>query len=103
MAVESMDVAQLKKRLRRGKVRGRDYWLAEGDLLLDEGQLASYARGGQANAPPPPEASPYELVGITDGGKIVRWKLGMELTYAVVDRGLAEDEYKTVRKNMKQA
>jgi hypothetical protein len=103
MAVESKDVSQLKKRLRQVKVGGRDYWLAEGDLLLDEGQLASYARGGQANAPVAPRTSHYELIGITDAGKIVRWKLGLELTYSVAKSSFGDQEYATVRKNMKQA
>jgi hypothetical protein len=103
MTAESMDVRELKKRLRQVTVGARKYWLAEGDLLLDEGQLASYARGGQANAPPAPRTSPYELIGITDAGKIVRWKLGLELTYSIIQTTFGQTEYATVRTNMKQA
>jgi hypothetical protein len=97
------DFETLKETLRQVKLGKSQFWLAEGDLLLDEKALERYAHGGQANAPPAPKESPHELVATTTaGGRIIRWRPGTVLTYAIVARDFG-DQYEEVAANLKQA
>ncbi len=90
----------LRGGLKQVKIDGETYHVAEGDTLLDEDQLRFYAfsrekindarragatadfagLGTVALAEPLRDA----LVAVTQGGKIVRWKPGVGLTYRVV-------------------
>ena len=104
MPADSPSVRQLKSKLRTVQLEGVPYWLAEGDLLLDDKQLQKYANGGQANNPPAPEDSPFRLLAqVTEDGRIYRWKPGLELTYAVIKKSFTQSEYNIVVANMKQA
>jgi len=106
---------EIKNRARTVEVDGEELYLIEGDLLLDDVQLEEYAarqakldemakireeEGGVGLVPRPPAA----LVGITEGGRIVRWGPGVVLSYCVLRNTFERDEqYKEVRKNMKNA
>ena len=114
-AVSSSNLAtQLKDRLKQVTVDDEQFWIAEGDTLLDDDQLAIYALAreqvettrrlnsaadlaglGMAGLSEPP--SP-RLVGITQGGKIVRWPPGVVLTYRLArDSFTSQQRYKLTR------
>ncbi|MCE9658962.1 MAG: hypothetical protein K8R60_10410 [Burkholderiales bacterium] len=88
--------ASLFERLRAGSKRivvdGETFWRVEGDSLLDEEQLRRYAQGLEALRQARAEAreAGAPLVAMTDlsagaeGGKIIRWAPGLELSYAVL-------------------
>jgi hypothetical protein len=79
-----------------------DYYVVEGDLLLDEDQLAIYAFQRELGGEVGIEAR--GLVGITQGGKIVRWQDGLVLTYCVLQQTFSNgNQYQIVRDNMLQA
>jgi hypothetical protein len=104
MPVETDAVAKLKKRLRGTvKIEDQELYVAEGDLLLDEQQLRSYAEGGQPAPEAIDEVKGHELIAVAPGGKIARWRPGLELAYAVLERTFSPEEYQIVRGNMKQA
>jgi hypothetical protein len=83
---------RLRTLARRIDVDGETYWRVEGDTLLDEGQLEQYARQidamRKARAADREAGLPLvamtELGGATEGGKIIRWTPGLQLTYAVL-------------------
>lgn len=103
---------RLKGRAKKVEIDRERYYVVEGDLLLDEDQLAVYALQrdtlerartlGLAGVTAEPQAA--ALVGIARGGKIVRWKEGLVLTYCVL-RGtfLNQAEYELARDNVKKA
>jgi hypothetical protein len=113
-------VASFRKRLRTIGIDGETLFVAEGDLLLDVDQLILYAdekkslneikkikdkrvrRGmGDLSIVEPFRA---QLVGITQGDKIVRWGPGVQLSYCVLRNTFSNDtEYQMVRKNMTEA
>jgi hypothetical protein len=120
-AVSSSDLfTQLKAGLKRVTIDGEQFWVAEGDTLLDEDQLAVYAltreqieaarranatadmaglgMAGLAELPSP------RLVGITQGGRIVRWAPGAVLTYRLArDSFTSQQRYELVRGGMAEA
>lgn len=93
------------------------FWVAEGDLLLDEDQLELYAqqlnlkekqrelRGdaaalGEVSV----DVTNSELMGISEDGKLVRWRDGKVLTYCVLKNTFGSDqEYLLARQGMDQA
>ena len=99
----SEKVEKLKKSLKKVKINGASFYVAEGDLLLSDDQLKDYAGGGQANVPPAERGTPHELLGILKDGKLVRWKVGLKLSYTIIKSTFSEANYSTVRDNMKQA
>ena len=118
-AAESPLFETLKRSPKRVQIDSESFYLVEGDLLLDEDELMVYAlqqeglRSIQALgitpgnlglaiiAEQPPMAA---LIGITQAGKIVRWKEGLVLTYCVLrDTFLDQVRYEQVRANMQQA
>lgn len=108
----------LQSNLPRVTVDAVDYFVAEGDLLLDPDELVWYAEarayerslyrfervsselgfGGRSLAE-------TELVGITQGGnRVVRWRPGLVLTYRIVRSTFPnESQYTTVRDNLRRA
>ena len=98
---------------------GEKLWVAEGDTLLDEDQLAIYAsqrekadqaasaagmasQGGIGTSFISGESR--GLVANTSGGKITKWSPGTKLTYRVVRNTFTSTaRYKLVVKNMKLA
>lgn len=112
--------AYLRSRLKKINVDGEDLYIAEGDTLLDEAQLEIYALQKEAanNARKFDEMSDEAglgrlrlsdesqrgLIGITHGGKVVRWEQGMVLTYCVIRRTFTSAQhYDMVRINFKAA
>jgi xanthosine utilization system XapX-like protein len=93
-------VLKLLPKLRKRAIDGKTYFVAEGDLLLDEAELEAYAKARSAAPTPPPR---YELLGMLEGDKIVRWKIGLVLTYAVARKTFEKESYDTVVANMKAA
>ncbi|MGA9998101.1 MAG: hypothetical protein WBP93_21990 [Pyrinomonadaceae bacterium] len=114
-------LAKLKNRLKRVEIDGETFYLAEGDMLLDEKDLQIYAR--QREALEKEQALKKEraslglgdiggqertaLLGTTQDGKMVRWKDGMILTYCILKNsftiGDTEANYKLVKDNFKLA
>lgn len=94
---------QLREKLTQITVADRRYYVAEGDLLLDEDQLYFYAahRDQQAR-----DREMWQLTGGTlaldsyesqltaasEGGRIVRWAEGLQLTYAFDRATFADDD-----------
>lgn len=65
------------------EIDGIQYWIVEGDLLLDRKQLWAYARR-RATAGQEAAEVREGLVGMTDeDGRMVRWRRGKVLTYIV--------------------
>jgi hypothetical protein len=112
----------LKETAKRVEIDGEDFYVVEGDLVLDEDQLAIYAineerrrteqvlgaspgslQTGIANIGPEPMSG--ALIGIqTREGKFVRWKPGTILTYCVLrDTFSSQERYELVRDNMQKA
>jgi Matrixin len=88
----------LKTKLNTVEIDGQTLWIAEGDTLLNEGQLQAYAllREAQIKAREAAAAAsaagmgmshmedrPKGLIAITQNGKVVRWRPGTVLTYRV--------------------
>jgi hypothetical protein len=121
-AAESSLLDLLKSTAKTVTVDDEDFCIVEGDLILDADQLAIYAineerrrreralgiapgglQTGTANIGPEPMSG--ALMGIlTLGGKLVRWKEGVTLTYCVL-RGTfsSQERYELVRDNMQKA
>jgi Matrixin len=111
---------KLKARAKKVKVDGTEYYIVEGDTLLDEDQLLFYAQQQEAIAQARAarraaegagirligtiQAPSSELIGIVQEGKIVRWRPGMELTYCVLKSTFPNvANYELVRENMEKA
>jgi len=102
--------AALRENLRQIKVDQIDYYLAEGDLLLDEDELAIYAMEQETKAQTRTlgqvgfaDAS-TSITGIMNNGKVVKWAPDMILTYCVLKSTFStEKEYKAIRTNMRKA
>jgi hypothetical protein len=115
-------LGKIKRRLqragRRKEVDGETFWVVEGDLLLDDDQLAVYADQQDAVAEivrmkadrPGLQGTglirpqPVALVGILQAGKMVRWKPGLALSYCVLrSTFLSQPQYERVRDNVAAA
>lgn len=106
----------LKESLPQVEVDNETLYVAEGDLLMDDDELEQHAQrqaaleelsrirlgdtGGVGIIPRPSPA----LVGITEGGKIVRWAPDTVLTYTVLRETFpTAEQYETVVGNMRAA
>jgi hypothetical protein len=94
-------VTAQKAKLDTITIDGETLYIAEGDLLLSENELRAYVTRNQA--PDIRSSPPEELVAILQGGKIVRWKPGLVLSYCIVTSTFSAAEYATVRDAMWQA
>jgi hypothetical protein len=104
---------ELKNNLKKAKIDGQQFWVTEGDRLLDEDELFFYAAERQAQlrlfearraagSSPPPGA--MELVAVTENGRVVRWEPGKVLTYCVLKSLFSDnDKYQMVVDNMLKA
>lgn len=109
-------VEELRSRLPSVEIDEEMFFVAEGDLLLDEDELESYAgrlaaleelnrvrlgeEGGAGIVPRPGPA----LVGITQEGRVVRWAPNTTLSYTVLKETFADEEqYEAVVSNMRVA
>lgn len=111
------DGADIRKRLapKQVEIDGEKYWVAEGDLLLDRDQLDEYIaqqdilrqqrdlrqQAREHGMAPAPTTSRTELVAVVQNGKLVRWKDGKVLSYAILRNTFADDrEYREIRQAM---
>ena len=93
-------------------IAGRRYYVAEGDLLLDDGQLIEYAQR-RAAANQSPDRAPAghsfldrkrRLLAGTRNGRIVRWRNPLSLTYRIDVDSFANDAQRSmVRTNLRHA
>ncbi len=105
----------LQQGLKRVVIDGENFFIAEGDMLLDEDQLPIYARERQAERLSraareertkagiiPLQEESARLVGIMGpDGKPVRWKPETTLSYCVLRNTFTTDErYQLARENM---
>jgi len=101
----------LKSKLRKTVVDGQTFYIAEGDLLLDEDQLGVYAAQKDAleevriSGLGLSEMVSAQLVGITaPDGRTVRWEANKVLTYCVLRKTFSSAEsYQLVVANMQKA
>lgn len=84
----------LRDKLHTVVVDGRKYFVAEGDLLLDQEELLLYAKGREflgslkeaqalTGGLIAPQSAQAWLVAEPEGDRIVRWDEGLQLTYRV--------------------
>jgi hypothetical protein len=113
----------LQRRLQKVQIDGETFYVAEGDTLLDEDQLFVYAQQreafekqkeaektannaglGQARLIGVTTTGERGLMGMVQGGKIVRWPPGFKLSYCVLKSTfLSEEHYKKVKSAMAKA
>lgn len=108
----------LREKAKQVNIDGTDYWIVEGDVLLDKDQLELYAQQQEAvqqaaaaykeaGLPLTGMLAPKdELVGITQNDRIVRWAPGVELSYCVLRQTFTiggEAGYQLAVESMKQA
>lgn len=97
---------KLKRGLKTVTIDGETFYVAEGDLLIDETRLPRYAvqRAAAATAPPVAEDDTEgrsRLLAVSENGKIVRWKPGTVLSFCVLKSTFGDqNKYETVRNNM---
>ncbi len=119
MAERSELFAKLKTSLRKVVIDSKTYYIAEGDTLLDEAQLAAYAIEREARetlwrareaasaaglGTQRMEGQTRGLVAQTQGGRVVKWRPGTVLSYRVVRETFGDqDSYELVVKSMRAA
>ena len=113
-------LGQLQEKLKKVNIDGTEYFVAEGDTLLDKDELVFYAHSRQRVAEARKAAALADsaglgfqtlddpdrsaLVAVTQNGKIVRWQPGTVLSYRVVKSTFTSiANYNTVVTNMKKA
>ena len=97
--------SKLRSGLRTVTIDGGKFYVVEGDLLLDEDELGIYALRQETlrrvRKLDLGDSVASGLVGITEGGKIVRWRDGLVLTYCVLKKTFqSEGQYQEIRDNM---
>ncbi len=109
--IETTDMyTQLKNSLKTIEIDNVEYYIAEGDLLLDKDELLIHSYELEAKyrlsnlSHYPIMGSDEGILGIVNNGKIVRWAPGKILTYCVLKSTFRDDEdYKVVKRNMRKA
>jgi len=61
----------------------RKFFIVERDLQIEESELLKYAQGLVESPAASGQVNPLELIGATFEGKLMRWKPGTKLTWAV--------------------
>jgi hypothetical protein len=91
---------------KRVNVDGEELYRVEGDMLLDRDQLSFYVLQKSLDTSSSLSLPQAGLVGISEGGTLVRWKPGLVLAYTVLRNTFVlggEDGYHRVVSCMKQA
>lgn len=99
-------VKELKRELPSVDIDGSKLYIAEGDLLLEEGDLPSYVPHAANVATPnvPAGGAGQGLLGIEEDGKLLRWPPDRVLTYRVLESTFeSEDEHTRVCEGMAEA
>lgn len=97
---------RLKQKAAHVTIDENTYTIVEGDLRLDDTELFAYAvRRAAALNQPPLEIKPEPLVAVTDdSGRLVRWKKGLLLTYAVLRSTFStQAQYESIVQGMREA
>lgn len=107
---------RLREELQRIKIDDIEYFIVEGDILMDEDELYFYSQKRQTVnslysgesledlGVAPVVSVPSELTAINRGGKPVRWEPGSILTYCVLRRTFeTEERYHRVANLMREA
>lgn len=112
---------RLREKLRKVQIDGEILYVAEGDTLLDEAQLEIYSLQKEAanrvieldrvsdaaglGRALLTDQSTRGLIGITEGGKLVRWQPGLVLSYCVLKNTFATGDanYKAVCRSLEMA
>jgi len=108
-AAQSPTFASLKEKARRIAAPAGTLYVLEGDLLLDEVDLARYALRKDAGGDAPVAEAPVggqraKLLGISKNGKLLRWSPSVVLRYYIKKETFPSDaQYKTVRENIRTA
>ncbi|MEO8076114.1 MAG: hypothetical protein ABI818_07280, partial [Acidobacteriota bacterium] len=108
-AATSAFFLRAKERARRVRIGSREFYVLEGDLVLDEQQLAEYAVRKESGADLPvveTEAAgkTSKLLGISHGGKLLRWRPGKVLSFYVAKETFPDAaSYRKARENVRTA
>jgi hypothetical protein len=98
---------QLKAGLPHAQINGRTYWIAEGDLRLDEDELLFYAKQRENQrivfASGTGSGLADQLLVMKVNGKIVRWVPGSVVKYCILKSTLSDQEFLQVVTNMDRA
>jgi hypothetical protein len=95
---------ELKRRLPTVDVDGQTFYVAEGDLLIEEARLPDYLPRAANVRPPNLPVGGQGLLGIEENGKTVRWPPGFVLSYRVLASTFDGDAaYAAVCGNMEAA
>lgn len=100
---------QLKNCLKKVLVSGKEYYVAEGDLLIPEDGFADYAAERLGHKPLPvfkvkSDGKTSQLLGMTGAGnKPLRWAPGVVLTYYIRKETFPGNLYSIVRSSMTDA
>jgi len=106
---EPANADELKKSLKKVTVADKEYYVAEGDLLVPDDRFADYAaeRLGHKSLPVfevKSDGKTAQLLGVTgDGNKPLRWAPGVVLTYYIQKETFPGNLYSTVRSCMTDA
>lgn len=100
------------------EIKGRRYYIAEGDILFEEAELPYYAErrrreaetrkllkeaSEQFGAAIPLAGKEEWLQGATEDGRLVRWDAGLVLTYRIDKATFSPGEYAIAKDSMDQA
>jgi hypothetical protein len=108
-AAQSAFFVRAREKARRARLGGHDFYVVEGDLLLDEVQLAEYAlrrdAGGDVEVVEAEvDGKRSKLLGISHDGKLLRWRPGKVLSFYVEKETFPDEAtYKTARESVRTA
>ena len=98
---------QLRAGLPHGQINGKTYWVADGDLRLDEDELLFYAKQRENQritfASGVASGVGDQLLVMKVNGKIVRWAPGTVLKYCILRSTFSDQEFSMVVTNMNMA
>jgi hypothetical protein len=101
--------SRLSRDSKRVAIQGRSFYVVEGDLLLDEIQLAEYALRKESGTDVPVVETttgdgPAKLLGISVEGKTLRWRPGKILSFYVARETFPDSaKYEIVRDRIRAA
>jgi hypothetical protein len=109
-AASSEFFRRAKERAHRVKLGSAEFYVLEGDLVLDEVQLAHYAQQ-QDKGETDPTVAEHEvgdgkarLLGVSRDGKMVRWKPGLVLTFYIAKESFpTQQKYELARESVRSA